>query len=180
MKSFSVHFNVHTPIQKRKAVFIFRFHHINFIEPPGKFGILLSVSTLQAPDFSISSSCAAVCNVSQKLSRTKQSRDVVAYLCLHPSFKFAYRLPVSQQNSPPIPHHTCFFRKFLFLIIFAHGQLHCMGNWVLRYINVQSVNDSLRVVLDLICHHELIFSVLIKQNTSYTATDSFLFNGTEA
>jgi hypothetical protein len=46
MKSFSVHFNLHTPIQKRKALFIFSFLHINFIEPPGKFGIFLTVSTL--------------------------------------------------------------------------------------------------------------------------------------
>jgi hypothetical protein len=32
---------------------------MNIIEPPGKLGILLSVSTLQAPDFSLNSSCAA-------------------------------------------------------------------------------------------------------------------------
>jgi hypothetical protein len=38
---------------------IFSFHNMNFIEPPGKLGKLLSEATLQAPDFSLRSSCAA-------------------------------------------------------------------------------------------------------------------------
>jgi hypothetical protein len=58
---------------------------MNFIEPPGKLGILLSVPTLKAPDFYLRSSCAAVCNILKKLSRTEQSREeVVAYLWLWP------------------------------------------------------------------------------------------------
>jgi hypothetical protein len=87
VERFSVHFTVQTPLQivflnnlkivgplskikpcTRRGPKIGKktlescdvsFHHMNFIEPPGKLGILLSVATLQTPNFSLRSSCAA-------------------------------------------------------------------------------------------------------------------------
>jgi hypothetical protein len=51
---------------------------MNFIEPTGNLGILLTVPTLKAPDFSLRRSYKAVLNVSKKISR----EGVVAYLWL--------------------------------------------------------------------------------------------------
>ncbi len=54
---------------------------MNIIEPPGKLEILLSVSTLQAPDFSLRSSCAASKERLSEIIRAEQRREgVAAYL----------------------------------------------------------------------------------------------------
>ncbi len=91
---------------------IFSFHHMNImniIEPPGKLGVFLSVSTLQPPDFSPRSSCAA---------STERLPEIIPYRteerggsCLPVHTGVSNCPECASWGSPEYPIHTLIYTK---------------------------------------------------------------------